>query len=95
MGKGRLELPRLLRHMILSHACLPVPALPHEAELDTNPNLQKVNQFSEKSANSMLTDFLNSRRQGLSGHTLLFYQRCLSKAIGIELNTQETNDVQR
>ena len=39
----------------------------------------------------MLSDFLNSRRQGLSSHTLLFYQRCLSKAIGIELNAQGIN----
>ncbi|MFC2017602.1 tyrosine-type recombinase/integrase [Chloroflexota bacterium] len=39
----------------------------------------------------MLSDFLNSRRQGTSNHTLLFYQRCLSKAIGIELAAQDIN----
>jgi len=36
----------------------------------------------------MLDTFLASRRQGMSNHTLLFYQRCLSKAIGIELSPQ-------
>jgi len=39
----------------------------------------------------MLSDFLSSRRQGLSKHTLLFYQRCLSKAIEIELTAQGIN----
>ena len=39
----------------------------------------------------MLSAFLDSRRQGLSGHTLLFYQRCLGKAIGIELTAEGTN----
>ncbi|MFC1962589.1 tyrosine-type recombinase/integrase [Chloroflexota bacterium] len=39
----------------------------------------------------MLQEFLSSRRQGLSNHTLLFYQRCLSKAIGIELTAQGIN----
>jgi site-specific recombinase XerD len=39
----------------------------------------------------MLSDFLNSRRQGLSKHTLLFYQRCLGKAIGVELTSQGIN----
>jgi integrase/recombinase XerC len=36
----------------------------------------------------MLDAFLASRRQGMSKHTLLFYQRCLSKAISIELSPQ-------
>jgi site-specific recombinase XerC len=35
----------------------------------------------------MLEDFLKSRRQGLSHNTLLFYQRCIGKAIGIELTS--------
>ncbi len=39
----------------------------------------------------MLSDFLNSRRQVLSRHTLLFYQRCLGKAIGTELTTEGVN----
>jgi integrase/recombinase XerD len=40
----------------------------------------------------MLSDFLNSRRQGLSKHTLLFYQRCLSKAIGINITPEGINN---
>ena len=40
----------------------------------------------------MLSDFLNSRRQGISNHTLIFYQRCLSKAIGIELTAEGINN---
>lgn len=78
-------------HMILSHACLPIPALPHKAKLTTDVQSEKVNQISEKLTNSMLSDFLNSRRQGLSKNTLLFYQRCLSKAIGMELTPQGIN----
>jgi hypothetical protein len=39
----------------------------------------------------MLDNFLDSRRQGLSKHTLLFYQRCLSKANGAELTTEGMN----
>ena len=39
----------------------------------------------------MLSTFLDSRRQGLSKHTLLFYQRCLSKAIWTELTTEGIN----
>ena len=37
----------------------------------------------------MLAGFLSSRRQGLSKHALLFYQRYLSKTIGAELDHQE------
>ena len=40
----------------------------------------------------MLSDFQNSRRAGLSHHTILFYQRCLGKAIGIELTAKGIND---
>ena len=36
----------------------------------------------------MLSAFLKSRRQGISKNTLLFYQRCLSKAIDIELTPE-------
>jgi len=39
----------------------------------------------------MLSDFLASRRQSLSNHTLIFYQRCLNKAIGMELTAQGIN----
>jgi len=40
----------------------------------------------------MLDAFLDSRRQGLSDHTMLFYQRCLRKAIGIELTAEGINN---
>jgi len=90
-GRGDSN-PHALLHMILSHARLPVPALPHERELASGWSPEKVNQFSEelttKLTNFMLSSFLSSRRQGLSGHTLLFYQTCLNKAIGIELNAE-------
>ena len=36
----------------------------------------------------MLSAFLDSRRQGLSRHTLLFYQRCPRKATGTEPTTE-------
>jgi len=39
----------------------------------------------------MLDNFLASRRQGMSNHTITFYQRCLSKAIGMELTPQGIN----
>ncbi|MFC1918617.1 tyrosine-type recombinase/integrase [Chloroflexota bacterium] len=81
--------------MILSHARLPIPTLPRERELASDYQPKIVNQFSEKLTkkltNSTLQEFLASRRQGLSIHTLLFYQRCLSKAIGIELTAQGIN----
>ena len=77
--------------MILSHARLPVPALPPKRELALDSNPEKVNQFSEKLTNDMLSAFLDSRRQGLSKHTRLFYHRCLSKAIGIKLTGQGIN----
>ncbi len=81
--------------MILSHARLPIPTLPRESGLASDEQLQKVNQLSEKLTkkltNSILSYFLASRRQGLSTHTLLFYQRCLSKAIGTELTPEGIN----
>jgi len=42
-------------------------------------------QVNQKLTSDILDTFLASRRQGMSNHTLLFYQRYLSKAIGIEL----------
>jgi len=88
--------PHALRHMILNHARLPIPTLPRIAKLASDHRPKKVNQISEKLTkkltNSMLSDFLNSRRQGLSEHTLLFYQRCLGKAIGTELTTEGINN---
>lgn len=40
---------------------------------------------------SLLSLTQEARRQGLSKNTRLFYHRCLSKAIGIELNGQGIN----
>ena len=42
-------------------------------------------KLTKRLTNSILAAFLASRRQGISRHTLLFYHRCLSKAIRIEL----------
>jgi len=42
----------------------------------------------KKLTSDILDTFLASRRQGMPNHTLLFYQRCRSKAIGIELSPQ-------
>ena len=94
-GEGETRTPTPWGHMILSHACLPIPALPREAGPDTDGHLEKVNKISEKLTkkltNSMLSDFLKSRRQGLSRNTMLFYQSCLGKAIGMELPAQGIN----
>ena len=46
--------------MILSHARLPIPTLPHVQNEGISP--EEVNQPPEKLTNSMLSDFLNSRR---------------------------------
>jgi len=76
--------------MILSHARLPIPTLPQIR--NTSSDAEKVNQVNQKLTKRLTTDilsaFLASRRQGTSNHTLLFYQRCISKAIGIELSPQ-------
>ena len=78
--------------MILSHARLPIPTLPREANLATNHTPKKVNQkLTKKLTSDILESFLKSRRQGLSNHTLLFYQRCLSKAIGFDLTPVAIN----
>ena len=81
--------------MILSHARLPIPTLPHKATLDINPDIEKVNQVNQKLTkkltNATLSTFITSRRQGISKHTLSFYQMCLSKAIGMELTPQGIN----
>ncbi len=68
--------------MILSHARLPIPTLPQIQ--NALSDAEKVNQLTS----DMLDTFLASRRQGMSNHTMLFYQRCLNKAIGIELSPQ-------
>jgi hypothetical protein len=42
-GRGDSN-PHALRHMILSHARLPIPTLPREAELAIDTTTEKVNQ---------------------------------------------------
>ncbi len=84
-GRGDSN-PYALRHMILSHARLPIPTLPQIGN-QLNSGL-KINQVNRKLTNDILSAFLDSRRQGISNHTLLFYQSCLSKAIGIELTSE-------
>jgi hypothetical protein len=44
-GEGGTRTPTPFEHMILSHARLPVPALPHIAKLDTDSIPRKINQF--------------------------------------------------
>lgn len=39
----------------------------------------------------MVDSFITSRRQGISKNTLLFYHRCLDKAIGIDLTASGIN----
>jgi len=56
-----------------------------------SPKYEIPFQMLKKLTNDMLDAFLVSRRQGMSNHTLLFYQRCLSKAISIELSPQGIN----
>ncbi len=78
--------------MILSHARLPIPTLPHEAKLATDDTTEKVNKkLTKKLTSDILEDFLKSRRQGISNNTVLFYQRCLTKAIGIDLTPAAIN----
>ncbi len=45
----------------------------------------------KKLTSDILEDFLKSRRQGISSNTVLFYQRCLAKAIGIDLTPTAIN----
>jgi hypothetical protein len=47
-GRGDSN-PHALRHMILSHARLPIPTLPREAELATDDTAEKVNQRHTRS----------------------------------------------
>ena len=45
----------------------------------------------KKLTSDILEAFLKSRRQGLSNHTLSFYQTCLGKAIGLDLTPTAIN----
>jgi integrase len=78
--------------MILSHARLPIPTLPRKAKLATDDTTEKVNQkLTKKLTSDIVEAFLKSRRQGISKNTVLFYQRCLTKAIGIDLTPTAIN----
>ena len=77
-GRGDSN-PYALRHMILSHARLPIPTLPQTRNISTP--CKKYNQHGA---------FLTPEGKAPQ-NTLLFYQRCLSKAIGIELTPKGTN----
>ena len=78
VGKGGLEPPRLAAHG-------PKPC--SSANSDTPPSVKlgkKLTKTQEMLTNSqiqfqssLLTKFLNSRRQGLSEHTLAYYRTCL------------------
>ena len=90
-GRGDSN-PHAFRHMILSHARLPIPTLPREAKLATGDTIEKVNQkLTKKLTSDILEAFLKSRRQGISNNTVLFYQRCLAKAIGLDLTPTAIN----
>ena len=80
-GRGDSN-PHAFRHMILSHARLPIPTLPHEANLNIDYAPEKINQkLTKKLISDLLEAFLKSSRQGIANNTVLFYQRCLAKAI--------------
>ena len=87
LGKGRVELPRLAAHDPKS--CL-------SASSSTSPSStnerQEINQIVRKGVNQLLTselltEFLQSRRDGTSQHTLKFYHRCLRSFIGHEFTS--------
>ena len=75
--------------MILSHARLPIPTLPREAELATDDTAEKVNQ---KLTSDLLEAFLKSRREGISKHTIAFYHICLRRFIGYPVTPQGINE---
>ncbi len=88
LGKGRVELPRLAAHDPKS--CL-------SASSSTSPRRtnerQKVDQeVNQLLTSELLTEFLQSRRDGTSEHTLKFYHRCLKRFIGHEFTPQDIND---
>ena len=45
----------------------------------------------KKLTSDILEDFVKSRRQGIANNTISFYQRCLTKAIGIDLTPTAIN----
>ena len=79
-GRGDSN-PHAFRHMILSHARLPIPTLPHEARLATGGATEEINQRHIRS-------FLKAQKtRHTQNNTFLFYQRCLAKAIERDLTS--------
>jgi hypothetical protein len=70
MGKRGLEPLRLAAHD---------PKSCSSASSDTSPylRLSKLLTKSQQRQRDLLTEFLSSRRQGLSAHTIAFYGTCL------------------
>ena len=84
VGKGGLEPPRL---------STPDPKSGPSANSGTPPTASQIRtQPLKELTNDILSTFLASRRQGISKYTILFYQRCLNRATGIELTPEGVND---
>jgi integrase len=80
--------------MILSHARLPVPTLPHECELASDIIPEKVNQWltPNRLTPELLSVFLGSRREGISKHTIAYYHTCLKRFIGYPFTPKAINE---
>jgi len=80
--------------MILSHARLPIPTLPREAELATDDTTEKVNHWltPKRLTSELLSSFLSSRREGISKHTIAFYHTCLRRFVGYSLTPDGINE---
>ncbi len=74
MGKRGLEPLRLAAHD---------PKSCPSASSGTSPDrkLELFHDFVNKKQTELLTKFLSSRRQGLSPHTIAFYQNCLKTPV--------------
>jgi len=82
VGKGGLEPPRLAAHDPKS--CL-------SASSSTPPKLKQTKSVNKKQPeqHNLLTNFLSSRRQGLSPHTIAFYKMCLNRFLSNHALTPE------
>jgi hypothetical protein len=83
MGKGRVELPRLAAHDPKS--CL-------SASSSTSPSTTERERANQPFAPDLLAEFLQSRRDGTSEHTLKFYHTCLKRFLGHELTARSTSE---
>ena len=98
-GRGDSN-PHALEHMILSHARLPIPALPQAGTNHEEANKGKDGKVNPKVNRLRLTpellrSFLDSRRNGLSKHTITFYHNCLRRFIGQKMTPRGINDFLR